>query len=160
MPVLYRVTLAVADRTVPWLKLSGRGLGFMPSDNIEMLRALARDPHIIRDTRVDAISGLVDLMDRAYDKVAAVPGPVLYLYGRKDEIVPPAPTAAAVAALPDRGGRVRVVWYAEGWHMLLRDLQGETVWNDILAWIGDPVARLPSGADRDARARLRPDRTS
>jgi alpha-beta hydrolase superfamily lysophospholipase len=25
--------------------------------------------------------------------------------------------------------------YPDGWHMLLRDLQREVVWNDILAWI-------------------------
>lgn len=147
MPVLYRVTLAVASHTVPWLTLSGRGLGFMPSDNIEMLRELARDPHVIRETRVDTIKGLVDLMDLAYDKVDEVPGPILYLYGEKDEIVPPEPTAAAVAALPDRGGRVRVVWYDDGWHMLLRDLQAETVYADVAAWIDDPALPLPSGEE-------------
>lgn len=147
MPLLYRATLALASHTVPWLPLTGRDLGFMPSDNMAMLRALSRDPNIIRETRVDAIKGLVDLMDLALDKVDEVPGPVLFLYGEKDEIVPPEPTAAAVASLPDRGGRVRVVYYADGWHMLLRDLQAETVHADIAAWIADPGLPLPSGEE-------------
>ena len=38
--------------------------------------------------------------------------------------------------------------------MLTRDLQGETVWRDIDAWLADPRAPLPSGADqRQAKAR-------
>lgn len=44
--------------------------------------------------------------------------------------------------------------------MLLRDLQAETVWNDVLAWIGDPLTPLPSGADRAARRRLQEQATS
>jgi hypothetical protein len=32
--------------------------------------------------------------------------------------------------------------------MLLRDLQAETVWRDILAWIENADAPLPSGAER------------
>ena len=47
----------------PALKLTGRGLGVMASDNIEMLRALGADPLFIKATRVDAIAGLVALMD-------------------------------------------------------------------------------------------------
>ena len=31
--------------------------------------------------------------------------------------------------------------------MLLRDLQAETVWRDLAAWIADGDAPLPSGAD-------------
>jgi hypothetical protein len=35
--------------------------------------------------------------------------------------------------------------------MLLRDLQAETVWNDIAAWIKNKSTQLPSGADVRAR---------
>ena len=38
--------------------------------------------------------------------------------------------------------------YPEGWHMLLRDLNGHVVVEDIAAWTLDPAAPLPSGADR------------
>ena len=37
--------------------------------------------------------------------------------------------------------------------MLTRDLQGETVWRDIDAWLADPRAPLPSGADGPAPTR-------
>ena len=38
--------------------------------------------------------------------------------------------------LPETGKAVRqVIFYANGYHMLTRDLQGETVWRDIEKWI-------------------------
>ena len=41
--------------------------------------------------------------------------------------------------------------------MLLRDLQARTVWVDIAAWITDPGAPLPSGADERAATILAKD---
>ena len=66
MNALQRGTLWFLSNTVPMMKLTGEGLQIKPSDNIEMLRALSRDRKIIRETRVDAIKGLVDLMDDAF----------------------------------------------------------------------------------------------
>ena len=40
----------------------------------------------------------------------------------------------------------RTALYENGWHWLLRDNQREVVFNDILAFIDDPQARLPSEA--------------
>ncbi|WP_404382105.1 lysophospholipase [Caenispirillum salinarum] len=147
MPFYQRAGLFIASHTVPWMKLSGEGLGYQASDNLEILRAAGRDPLFIKETRIDSTKGLVDLMDRAMDRVDEVPGPVLYLYGEKDEIVPPHATDRALETVPDRGGRVRVVLYDDGWHMLLRDLQRETVYADILAWIADRQGPLPSGEE-------------
>jgi hypothetical protein len=41
---------------------------------------------------------------------------------------------------------VRTARYAQGWHLLLRDLQAPVVWEDALSFIRDPQAPLPSGA--------------
>ncbi|MCC7272058.1 MAG: lysophospholipase [Alphaproteobacteria bacterium] len=156
MGLVKRVALAVVAGTMPWMTLSGRGLGIRPSDNEEMLRAFSRDPLVIKETRADTVRGLVDLMDAALEASSRFAARALILYGEKDEIVPREPTALMLGRLPDRSGtRQRVAVYPEGWHMLLRDLQGETVWRDIRAWIADPAAALPSGADRGARERLR-----
>lgn len=147
MPFYQRAGLFIASHTVPWMKLSGEGLGYQASDNLEILREAGRDPLFIKETRIDSTKGLVDLMDRAMERVDEVPGPVLYLYGEKDEIVPPHATDRALETVPDRGGRVRVVLYDDGWHMLLRDQQRETVHADIAAWIKDQSAPLPSGEE-------------
>ncbi len=64
------MALWIGARLMPGLTLTGRGLGIKPSDNIAMLRALSRDPLVIKETRVDTIYGLVNLMDAA---LAAAP---------------------------------------------------------------------------------------
>ena len=152
MPWYQRLALAVASRTVPWLEVSGRGLNKKPSDNLEMLKALSRDPLVIKDTRVDALAGLADLMDEALAAAPRLAGPILVLYGETDEIIPRKPTLRMLRGLPpDPEGRRRVALYAKGFHMLLRDLEAGTVWRDIEAWLADPAAPLPSGADARAR---------
>ncbi|WP_298726821.1 alpha/beta hydrolase [uncultured Ferrovibrio sp.] len=148
MPVHYRIALWLASYTVPWMTVTGRGLNIQASDNIEMLRQLSRDPLVIKETRIDAIHGLVNLMDTAAEtRPSGLP--VLLLYGAKDEVIPKAPVETFAASLKASSGiNLRVVVYRNGWHMLLRDLQAETVWRDIAAWIQDSRAELPSGAER------------
>ena len=148
MPLHYRVALWLTSYTIPWKTFTGSGLKIQASDNIEMLRRLSRDPLFIKATRVDAIHGIANLMDRAAE--AAPTGlPVLLLYGEKDEVIPRAPVNAFVARLKgDPAIDLRVAVYPRGWHMLLRDLQAETVWRDVAAWIAAPAAALPSGAER------------
>jgi len=111
------------------------------SDNLEVLRALGADPLFIKATRVDAIAGLVGLMDLALAETPAVPGPLLVLGGARDEVVPPHAHRAMLGRLSAEP--CTEVVYPEGYHLLLRDLQRQVVWDDILAWIdGEP---LPSG---------------
>lgn len=152
MPFYQRWALAVAAHTVPWLILTGRGLKILASDNIEMLRALGRDPLVIKETRVDTIYGLVNLMDAAFDAAPRLRAPALILYGANDEVIPKEPTRRMIARLPAAArDRQRLALYAKGYHMLLRDLQAKTVWRDIEGWIEHPARPLASGADARAR---------
>ena len=91
MDLLPRLALWAGVRLMPGLTLTGRGLKIKPSDNIAMLRALSRDPLVIKATRVDTIYGLVDLMDAALDSAPFLDAPMLVMYGAKDEIVPKTP---------------------------------------------------------------------
>src|SRR5436309_4039446 len=86
MGLLPRLALWGGVRLMPRLTLTGRGLKIKPSDNIEMLRALSRDPLVIKETRVDTIYGLVDLMDAALDSAPVLEAPLLGMHGAKDEI--------------------------------------------------------------------------
>jgi alpha-beta hydrolase superfamily lysophospholipase len=151
MDLLPRLALWGAVRLMPGLTLTGRGLEKKPSDNIAMLRALARDPLVIKETRVDTIYGLVDLMDAAFDAAPFLETPMLVMYGAKDEIVPKAPIRRFVGSLPPEcRRRARLAWYEDGYHMLLRDLEGPVVTADVATWVLAPAAPLPSGADRAA----------
>jgi alpha-beta hydrolase superfamily lysophospholipase len=149
MDLLPRLALWAGVRLMPGLTLTGRGLKKRPSDNIAMLRALSRDPLVIKETRVDTIYGLVDLMDAALDSAPFLETPLLVMYGAKDEIVPKAPIRRFVDSLPPEcRRRARLAWYEEGYHMLLRDLEGPVVTADVATWVLTPAAPLPSGADR------------
>jgi alpha-beta hydrolase superfamily lysophospholipase len=113
------------------------------SDNIEILRAMGRDRNMIFDTRVDAVYGLVNLMQRADRGIGAVKAPTLFLYGANDQIIP---KEAALHAARGLKPTDRSAYYAKGWHLLTRDLQGPVVWKDIEAFLRDAAAPLPSGA--------------
>lgn len=155
MPFHHRAALWLGTRLFPWATVTGRGLGIQASDNIEMLRALGQDPLFIKKTRVDAIYGLVNLMDAALEAGPAVKVPMLLLYGARDEVVPPEPTFAFWRSLPPETlTRHRFAFYPEGWHMLLRDLQAAVVIADVAAWTRDPAGPLPSGAEDYAAAAL------
>lgn len=152
MPWYQTMALWVAAHTLPGTELTGRGLGIMPSDNIEMLRARGRDPLVLKQTRIDAVFGLVNLMDQAMDAAARLHGRVLVLYGENDQLIPPGAIVEMLARMPANGdGERRVGLYRYGWHMLLHDQQRLVVWTDIASWIADPQAPLPSAADAHAR---------
>jgi acylglycerol lipase len=151
MSLLPRLALWAGVRLMPGLTLTGRGLDIKPSDNIAMLRALSRDPLVIKATRVDTIYGLVNLMDAALASAPELDVPMLVMYGAKDEIVPKAPIRRFVDNLPPEcRGRAKFAWYKDGYHMLLRDLEAPAVIADIASWVLSPAAPLPSGADRVA----------
>ncbi|MEE8333987.1 MAG: alpha/beta fold hydrolase [Alphaproteobacteria bacterium] len=164
MNLFERGALWLATNTVPWLPLTIEAIEMRPSDNIPMLRQLARDPKAIHKTRVDTLAGLVDLMDAAF---AAAPAlgrnrtgpfphpPVLMLYGLRDELVPENPSFAVMRSLAGNP-RARRALYKNGHHMLLRDLAAKIVWRDIAAWIEDAAAPLPSGAAARADRLLAP----
>jgi alpha-beta hydrolase superfamily lysophospholipase len=140
--------LWLAAHTVPWAELTGEGLNIHPSDNIPMLRQLGRDRLVIKETRIDAVYGLVNLMDLAYEAAPRLHGRALVLYGSREDIMPGSAVVAMLHRLPaDAGARPRIALYPKGYHMLLRDLDAATVRDDIVAWIEDPAAPLPSGGD-------------
>lgn len=148
MPIIPRVALWIAARTVPWMKFTGQGLMIRASDNDEGLRAMGRDPLVIKATRTDSIFGLVNLMDAALESAEKFRSRALLLYGDKDKIIRQDPTELMLSTLPEEArSRQRLVRYPDGWHMLLLDNQRERVWADIAAWITNPDAKLPSGAE-------------
>lgn len=135
MPLSYRIALWTGAHMFPSMKLSGKGLNIWPSDNIPMLRKLAHDPLFQHSTRADAVYGLVNLMDQGRQATRALENapPMLWIYGKNDQVIPPASTEAALKVLDAPVADVRC--YPHGYHMLLRDLEGPAVWRDVLVWI-------------------------
>lgn len=129
----YRVVLWAAAHTVPWWQVTGSGLKIRVSDNREWLRELSKDPLMIRETRIDALYGIVKLMDEALAEPVSTTLPTLVLYGLRDEVIPPRAVCRFVDGLP--ATIHRTLWYPEGYHMLLRDLQANRVWADVGSWL-------------------------
>jgi alpha-beta hydrolase superfamily lysophospholipase len=108
----------------------------MPSDNIAMLRAFARDPLVIKATRVDVLYGVSNLMDIAMQAADSVQDPTLLLYGKRDEIIPPQPSCEFLERISEMTTTAPdAIVYEQGYHMLTRDLHAELVMADISAWI-------------------------
>jgi acylglycerol lipase len=141
MPLTYRAALFLGAHLLPGMILSnnaaGRVVTIIPSDNVELLRALARDPLFQKKTRTDTVFGLVNLMDEARTAPEAIKTapPILFVYGANDQIIPAKPTQAVIAALSAKPIHFDVKRYEHGYHMLLRDLDGERVDKDVADWV-------------------------
>ncbi|NEX20633.1 alpha/beta hydrolase [Thiorhodococcus mannitoliphagus] len=149
MPWYQRLALQAAVHTAPWLKLTGEGVDISPTDNPALLRAMAADPLIIKETRIDALWGVTELMDAAQRSGLAERMPILLLYGERDEIIPKKAFCRLIRPAHQAPSQLRLVLYTRGWHILPRDLQGLRVRRDILAWLSDPRAPLPSGEETE-----------
>lgn len=145
MPDLYRLALWVTVHTFPASRYDGSDLKILASNNIPMLRGMLADPLVQKRTRADAIYGLVRLMDDAYARAGGVRVPVLLLYGGNDQVIPPATINGAVDRLPKP---MDLAYYPDGYHMLMRDIQGRHVANDVAAWIRHPDRLRVSGRVR------------
>lgn len=145
-PLSYSLALWSAAHLVPGMVLtppSWLTAKIAASDNREELIAMGRDPLMIWGARTDALYGLVWTMEKASLAIARLRVPTLLLYGAHDEIIPMEAMLPAARRLPAAD---RSAWYADGWHLLLRDRQAPRVWADITAFVFDPLAPLPSGA--------------
>ena len=150
MNVFLRTILFLSTNLFPGVTVTGNEvpLKVMASDNRDALIRLARDPLTIRRTRIDTVGGLVDLMDAALAKFGTLRADTLVLYGAKDSIVP---DGAMETAWHKLGPGPRTGFYAQGHHLLLRDLGRDLPLADLLAWMHDRTAPLPSGAEESAR---------
>lgn len=132
MNPFHRLAAWLAASVVPERRFTGQGVvRIQASDNIEILRALGRDPHYLSPPSAREIFGLVRLTDRAHLAAGQVGAPALLLLGAKDQIVPNR-TVREVFSTMD--GADQVIEYTEGWHLLFRDLQAARVWRDVADW--------------------------
>lgn len=144
IPVVQRVALWTSVRVRPgWVVRPPRFVKIEPSDNVEMLQRLWTDPLGIRTNQIEQVHGVVTLMENAHKAAPALPSdiPMLLTYGARDIVIPESGVRRTAKRLPDH---VRTAYYPDGYHMLLRDLQSDVVFEDVLSFLRDPEAPLPS----------------
>ena len=132
--------------TIPWMPSGPTSIDYKPTDNPRTLEKLRNDPMMLRQTRLDMGYGLVDLMDAARSAASRIDRPYLMQYGLGDRIVPRGPVRAAIEIMPRRPDS-QLAFYRDGYHLLLRDKEGSVVATDIVAWMANHEAALPSGAE-------------
>ena len=145
-PLTYRVALWTMTLAAPGLQLNPPSFvtdHIRASDNTQELIRMGRDPNLLWGARMDALYGLLNLMQRGWSETGELKVPTLYACGARDQIIPRSPAFHAAAALPAGD---RTAYYADGYHLLLIDLENPKVWDDVAAFIKDPSAPLPSGA--------------
>lgn len=124
------------------------------SDNVVELLRNGRDPRFTVATRIDALHGLVGLMEEGAEGLGHVRVPTLLAYGDHDSVVPRQAMQKALERAGPRDGLV-TAYYPDGWHILNRDLAAEVIFADVEAWLdGQPLpshapAVLPSLAAAD-----------
>ncbi len=132
--------------TIPWMPSGPTSIDYKPTDNPKTMEKLRNDPMMLRQTRLDMAYGLIDLMDDARAAAAHVKTPYLMMHGMGDRIVPQEPVRAAIEIMPPRSDS-KLAFYKDGYHLLMRDKAGPTVAADVVVWIDNHEAALPSGAD-------------
>jgi alpha-beta hydrolase superfamily lysophospholipase len=145
-PLAYRVALTLAAHGLPTQVFTPPSFvtdHIVASDNIDELIAMGRDPQLIWGARADALYGLVNTMQHASDEIGRLRAPTLYMLGAKDQIIPRPAALQAARRLPPQA---RTVQYPNGYHLLTRDKDWRLVEDDVLAFVRDPAAPLPSGA--------------
>lgn len=146
LPWLYGASLWVSSHVRPdWIVVPPKGVRVTATDNNAKLREMWFDPLVQKSNRIDSVYGVVSVMEEADQKIVDLPAsvPTLFLYGAKDEVILPDGVKHAAEKMPTH---IRTAYYARGYHLLLNDLQAETVWRDVLAFVREPGNRLPSGA--------------
>lgn len=144
---LYRGLMRGLAAVLPGLRVSGRGLPVRAAEDVDLLRALARDPLYVREPTAAAVAGLIELMDAARATGPALAARTLLLVPGRDDIVPTwvqLSFARTIAAAD-----CRLLLYPEARHLLLRDRDRRTAWGDLLAWVLDEP--IPSGPARPCR---------
>jgi alpha-beta hydrolase superfamily lysophospholipase len=145
-PITYRAALWLTAHIAPSTRVEAPNWlvrHILASDNIDELRRMGRDRNMIFRTRADTIYGLVSLMQQAREDLGRVRAPVLFQYGAHDQIIPKDAAFYAARSLKPTD---HSAYYADGYHLLTRDLGRRQVLDDIIAFIRNPSAPPPSGA--------------
>lgn len=146
LPMAYSASLWIAAHVRPdWIVVPPEGVRIVATDNNRKLREMWFDPLVQKSNRIDSVFGVVSIMEEADRLIARLPDrvPTLMLYGAKDEMIPVEGVRRATAKMPPH---VQTAYYANGYHLLMNDLQAARVWGDILAFIRSPESPRPSGA--------------
>jgi len=125
------------------------------------------DPAYRPTVRLDALWGLVDIMDEAATAATDVDRPVLIVHGTEDTPVAPRVGAKATEAMPK--DCATLCWVDDASHLVVHETPGQRIraarcgnrerprhlWSTIAAWAdGDPLSSSPCHARPSSRKEI------
>jgi alpha-beta hydrolase superfamily lysophospholipase len=145
-PWYQRLGLWLGVRITPGLELDAAWVDAEPTDDPQWRDYWAGHPLVRQESRIDTLAGVSELMDQALSASGWITLPTLILYGGRDEIIPAEAVCHMLYRLPSvQANHLAFAYYPEGWHFLTRDSRSGETRRDIVAWVRDPSAELPSG---------------
>ena len=143
MNPIKKIFLNVISTLLPNLKLDGGDFVKVTAcNNIEVLKALAKDKYFIHEPNLKSLNGIVELMDESYkytkEFLNQLPYRTLIILPIKDEIVPRKPLTKLLDDKKDSiKNNITLAIFKNNYHMILRDLESETITKFLANWINN-----------------------
>tara|TARA_X000000950_G_scaffold256071_1_gene321258 strand:- start:678 stop:1601 length:924 start_codon:yes stop_codon:yes gene_type:complete len=141
MNPIKKIFLNVLSSLLPNLKLDGGDfIKVTACNNVEILKALAKDKYFIHKPNLKSLNGIAELMDESYEDTEKFLDQLAYrtliILPVKDEIVPRKPLTKLLIDKKDSiKDNLTLAIFKNNYHMILRDLESETISKFLADWI-------------------------
>ena len=146
--------MSLVSKLFPNLKVSSKGwVEVQASDNQEVLKELSKDKYFIHHPNLKSLNGIIELMDESYKdakKFFSQPSyNTLVVIPIKDEIVPRKPLIELLEAtkIKSYDFSSNFLIFESNYHMILRDIKGDNVTEEIKKWILEEKTKKPKNFD-------------
>ena len=146
--------MSLVSKLFPNLKVSSKGwVEVQASDNQEVLKELSKDKYFIHHPNLKSLNGIIELMDESYKdakKFFSQPSyNTLVVIPIKDEIVPRKPLIELLEGtkIKSYDFSSNFLIFESNYHMILRDIKGDNVTEEIKKWILEEKTKKPKNFD-------------
>ena len=146
--------MSLISKIFPNLKVNSKGwVDVQASDNQKVLKELSEDKYFIHHPNLKSLYGIIELMDESYKDAKTFfsqPGyNTLVVIPIKDEIVPRKPLIELLEAtkIKSYDFSSNFLIFESNYHMILRDIKGDNVTEEIKKWILEEKTKKPKNFD-------------
>ena len=146
--------MSLVSKLFPNLKVSSKGwVEVQASDNQEVLKELSKDKYFIHHPNLKSLNGIIELMDESYkDAKNFFSQPsynTLVVIPIKDEIVPRKPLIELLEGtkIKSYDFSSNFLIFESNYHMILRDIKGDDVTEEIKKWVLERKTKKPKNFD-------------
>ena len=140
--------MSLISRSFPNLKVNSKGwVEVKASDNQEVLKELSEDKYFIHRPNLKSLNGIIELMDESYKNAKTFFSQPSYntlvVIPIKDEIVPRKPLIELLEETKIKSYDFfsEFIIFESSYHMILRDIKGDNVTEEIKKWILERKAK-------------------